>query len=176
MTSAAADARTAPARISALIIVLVVPLVASWRLMIVLSAVVLVPASAVAVLFTIVGLNVEATACLVAAAVFVISHWVHEFAHVLAYQSLGPHEFGLSPMAGSGTWRTAEITRLRLEPVRDAAVTLAGPFAGLACALLALGLSAWSFLVTPLALLFLSHVWTLTPHAGDGRALLALRR
>ncbi len=151
-----------------------IAMAATWRLLLTMSVLVIIPASAVSSLFIVVGIPVIATVLVLAAAVlFVLSYYLHELGHSVAAWLLAGQARLSREMIADGGFARARIHRWSIGTDGDALVSISGP-ATAAIAGLPLLLPCWPFLISfPFCCLFLVHLANLAPRFSDGRQFFA---
>jgi hypothetical protein len=151
-----------------------IALAATWRLLLTMTAVVLVPAGAISFLFAVIGMPVIVIILvLMASALFVFSYYLHELGHSFATWVLAGRARISREMIADGGFARARIHRWSLGTDDDALVSTSGPAAA-ALAGLVLLLPCWPFLISfPFCCLFLVHLANLVPRFSDGGQLFA---
>lgn len=135
-----------------------------------LCAFVTVPALLFFVLLTTLGIASSAAAPVYWAGVLLpVSLLMHELAHAIAAVLLLGSADGLE---GRGTWHSATIVRPARGARADALIALAGPAAGVACAVPVILVAGSPILSAIWAAPFLTHLVSLRPAGSDGRQVL----
>lgn len=147
---------------------------ASWRLVISVTALTLVPLGLAAGLFAVVGAPAGALGhALVTVALFPLSFFWHEFGHAAASAVVARRRGDDDTMFGVGGFGHASVVRWRSDRAGDAVISLAGPVVGAAPLVISLAPGPGYLLTFPVALLFLIHLGSLLPSQSDGRQLAA---
>ena len=101
---------------------------ASWRLLLTISAVVVVPTGAVSLLLFSIGLSWSPPILILLAALwFAMSYFIHELGHAVALWFVAGRAQGAREMLGHGTFTRAGIRRWTLGVHADAFVSISGP-------------------------------------------------
>lgn len=102
-----------------------------------------------------------------------ISLLAHEFGHTLTAVLLLRSAVGIQ---GQGTWRSASILRPAHTVRGDALIAVAGPVAGVSCALPVVFVAGSPVMGAIWAAPFLAHLVSLRPTGSDGRQVLGVLR
>jgi hypothetical protein len=147
---------------------------ASWRLVLTVSIIAIMPASALSLLFVAIGVSFALPLLLILATTsFALSYFFHELGHAVCLWLIAGRTGGSREMLAEGTFLTARVTRWSQGDDADALVSIVGPLAGVAAGLFVL-LPFWPFLASfPFFCLFLVHVASLAPRFSDGQQLFA---
>lgn len=143
---------------------------ASWRVVLLSSAVVGLPGLAVGLLLASVGLRwMDPLQVALSAVVFGCSFFLHELAHCVIYVTLGGES---AHLAADGGWVSCGIIREGLGYENDGLVAVAGPAAGVSVGVFLLMVpGADAAVAIPFSLTHAVHAVSLMPATSDGRQI-----
>ncbi|MGN7222566.1 hypothetical protein ACTHQN_06865 [Curtobacterium flaccumfaciens] len=142
---------------------------ASWRLVVAVSGVVLLPATTISIISAASFGSGTVIPLVLSFVLFALSPFIHELAHAAAHVALADRERSI--VVGVGRWGSGQIIRWTLPRTDDGLVAIAGPLAATASGFFVLALPLPYLIAYPIAALFMVHLLSLTRSAPDGHQL-----